>query len=214
MKIESINTHHYLQSFKHQHKKRCLKIQNPKEAYLEKVGIYPPYSTIIANFDTKRYLKAIHLLKNGVDFTCLEEITSLDKKGYKQAITLVKEGLFDNFIYEIAQLDSIGFSRALDYRKQGLNNNCLKLFSELNSEETETAIRLIQEHELAPIIAGNLSKLGTEQRKVAIDFLDLTEIGIACKIANLEQDKQQKCRRYLEQGVNQNNLIEIAELDK
>ena len=185
-----------------------------REKQLEKRGVYPPYSIMIANLDDERYKRALYLLKKGVDFKCIKKIIELEPPKYKQAINLTKNGVFDQNLPSIANLETDSFQKALNYKSLGLNSDCMGLFAELTEEELDIAKKLMKENEYPPHIAGNLAKLSEEQRQTATELLPYANINIACEIAKLESAQQEKCKKYLEQGVEEDYVVEISELNE
>ena len=207
MKISNIQQTQY--SFKHLHKHK-----HSREAFFEKIGIYPPYSKIFANFDVQQLSRTMQLLRKGVSPDCIKELTTLDKRKYKQAIQLANDGLFDNYLYQIANLDEPFFAKAMKYRKNGLTNDCLAIYSKLSEKEIDIARQLIKNNHLSPFEAVNLAQLSEEQRKKALDLLELAEVQTVCEIAVLDEEKQKKCKTYLEQGIDSNYVIEISDLNE
>ncbi|MBQ8887483.1 MAG: hypothetical protein IJY61_07280 [Candidatus Gastranaerophilales bacterium] len=213
MRVENIKTFKYTNSFGRKQQIPTIIVQK-RQSELEKEGVTPPYSFFLANLNQKQYLKALYLLKRGVNYEHIQDLTTLEGDKFNQAKELVKNGLFDNFILIIASLEHDNFKKALQYKKDGLENDCLKLFAELNEEELQTAKRLMQKYFYTPLVAGNLAKLSDEQRQTAIEFLKGTEINVACDISKLNTKRQEKCKNYLEQGINQDYIVEISELDE
>ena len=179
---------------------------------LEKQGIVSPYADILAELNKSRYQKAINLAQKGVDASCIKEVTSLEDKKYEQAEKLVQKGILDSFLFQIADLEQEEFEKAITYLDMGFDADCLKIFSALNKEQAQVAKELLTKDKLTPFASSNLATLDETQRKIAISLLEHCEADIARKIAKLDETEQEKCKQYLNIGINPLFVIEIAQL--
>lgn len=179
---------------------------------LSKQGVVSPYADIIAELDKSRYQRALSLAKDGVESSCIEEVSGLEEDKYTQANILIKKGILDSFIYQIANMDEETFNKALTYYDMGFDADCLKLFAELDEEQTEIAKELLKNKKLAPFAAGHLAKLDENQRKTAISLLPICEANVAAKIATLPPELQEKCKKYIDSGINPLFVTELAKL--